>query len=281
MASFNFQTLVSNFRPLVYLFVSLICLIIIFSTGKVDVVEAEQSSFRVITYNIHHGEGVDGIVDLERISEVIKKENPDILLLQEIDVGLERSGNVDIPKYLSSKIGLNEVAFGKNLDIENGGYGNATLSKFPIIRSKNFQFQQIGPEQRGVLVTEISLDGKNFLVLNSHFDHSKDDSERILYAEKIINHILPKYNTDAVLFGGDFNDIPTSPMYHKLMDKFKDAWIVSGRGDGYTIPSDQPSKRIDYILFDGKIKPDSVWVPGTEASDHLPVAADFIWVDEE
>ena len=239
-----------------------------------------RSSFRIMTYNIHHGEGIDGKVDIDRIAKVIKKENPDILLLQEVDVNLERSKNTDIPQQLSDSTGLKYVEFGKNLDIGEGKYGNSTLSSFPIISTYNFQFEQIGPEQRGVLATELLVNGRNLLVLNSHFDHSPDDSERVLYAEKIVGEILPEYDTDAVLIGGDFNDIPSSRMYQKLSESFKDAWVVSGHGNGFTIPAGQPSKRIDYILFDGKIKPDSVWVPSTVASDHLPVVTDFVWVDE-
>ncbi|MDX1641814.1 MAG: endonuclease/exonuclease/phosphatase family protein [Balneolaceae bacterium] len=233
-----------------------------------------------MTYNIHHGEGIDGVVDLNRIKEVIKKENPDILLLQEVDVNLKRSGNMDIAQQLSESLGMKNAVFGENLNIENGAYGNATLSRFSITSSNNFQFEQIGPEQRGALATEITVNGYNILVLNSHFDHSQDDSERILYAEKVISDILYQYNTDAVLFGGDFNDIPISVMYQKLSENFKDAWTISGQGEGFTIPADQPKKRIDYILFSGGIQPDSVWVPRTEASDHLPVVADFIFGGE-
>lgn len=234
-----------------------------------------------MTYNIHHGEGMDGVVDIVRITDIIKKEKPDILLLQEVDLNLNRSENVDIAQQLSKSVGLKNVVFGKNLQIDKGSYGNATLSRFPITSSKNFQFKQIGPEQRGVLATEISFYEQNILVLNSHFDHSQDDSERILYAEKVINYILPEYNTDTVLFGGDFNDIPTSRMYRQLTEEFEDTWVVAGQDEGFTIPANEPTKRIDYILFMGSIQPYSVSIPLTEASDHLPVVADFIWVDEE
>lgn len=271
----------SLLRSLVYLGAFLACVFSVFSVaGKVDSEQLEKKfTFRIMTYNIHHGEGLDEIVDLNRIAEVIKKENPDILLLQEVDVNLSRSGNIDIPQLLSKNTELKHVVFGKNLDIEKGGYGNATLSRFPITSSKNYQFEQIGPEQRGVMATEITFNGQNLLVMNSHFDHSRDDSERILYAGKIITDILPEYKPDAVLFGGDFNDIPTSQMYRQLRKEFDDAWSIFSQGEGFTIPANQPTKRIDYILFSGSIQPDSIWVPKTEASDHLPVVADFIWVD--
>lgn len=272
----------SLLRSLAYLGAFLACVFTVFSVaGKVDSEQFEnKTTFRIMSYNIHHGEGLDGVVNLERITDVIKKEIPDILLLQEADVNLNRSGNIHIPQLFSKNTELKHVVFGKNLDIEKGGYGNATLSRFPITRSKNYQFEQIGPEQRGVLATEITVNGQNLLVLNSHFDHSQGDSERILYTEEIINDILPEYHPDAVLFGGDFNDIPTSRMYQKLTEEFEDAWSIFSQGEGFTIPANQPTKRIDYILFSGSIQPDSIWVPKTEASDHLPVVADFVWIDE-
>ena len=283
MNFFTSHKLIPFIRSIVYLIAFLACVFGAFSiaekTGTTQV--DEKNSFRVMVYNIHHGEGMDGVVDPERIVNLINRENPDILLLQEVDVNLDRSGNVDIPEYLSEKTGLENVLFGKNLDLEHGGYGNATLSKFPFTYSKNFNFEKIGPEQRGVLVAEISVNDRNFLVINSHFDHSKDDSERLLYAEQVIKNILPKYSTDAVLFGGDFNDIPSSRMHQKLSEKFEDTWIISGKDNGFTIPANQPAKRIDYILFTGNIQPDSVWVPQTEASDHLPVVADFVWFEKE
>lgn len=282
MNIFTFHKVISFIRSVVYLIAFFACVFTAYSfSGNVNSVQVDEKfSLRIMTYNIHHGEGIDGVVNLERIAKIINQENPDILLLQEVDVNLDRSGNVDIPTYFTEKTELENIVFGKNLDIEDGGYGNATLSRFPFTSSNNFHFKKIGPEQRGVLITEISTNGRKLLVLNSHFDHSEDDSERIFYAEKIIDKILPEYNADAVLFGGDFNDIPTSRMYRKLMEEFEDTWKVSGQGEGFTIPADQPSKRIDYILFEGNIKPDSIWVPQTEASDHLPVVADFVLVDD-
>ena len=279
----NHSKIISFIQTLIYLIAFLVCFFTVYSfAGKVNPDDGvREISFRVMTYNIHHGEGIDGVVDFHRIADVINQINPDILLLQEVDINLERSGNVDVPVLLSEFTELKSVVFGKNLDVYGGEYGNATLSRFPITSARNFQFKKIGPEQRGVLATEISVMGQNLLVINSHFDHSEKDSERTLYSEKITHEILPKYNVDAVLFGGDFNDIPTSRMYKKLSDKFKDAWVISGKGEGFTIPAHNPSKRIDYILFDGILKTDSIWIPKKEASDHLPVVADFLWIDEE
>lgn len=273
---------ISLFRSGTYMTAALICLIIIFSFSENNSESTQSGSdIRMMTYNIHHGERLDGVVDLERIADVINDEEPDILLLQEVDLNLERSGNTDISERLSELTGLEHVVFGKNLNLENGGYGNTTLSKFSITESKNYQFEKIGPEQRGVLTTIFEIDGKSLLVMNAHFDHSKDDSERVLYVKKVIGEILPEYDADVVLFGGDFNDIPSSRMYDLLAEEFEDIRMVSGNGNGLTFPANQPSERIDYIFYKGDLKPTDSWIPKTEASDHRPIVADFVWVAEK
>ena len=69
---------------------------------------------------------------------------------------------------------------------------------------------------------------------------------------------------------GDFNDVPGSTTWTRLMTVFTDTWAAVGRGDGFTIPVGAPTKRIDWILVRG-LEPVSVEVLRTEASDHLPV----------
>ena len=137
-----------------------------------------------MTYNIHHGRGIDGEVDLERIAEVIIDEEADIVGLQEVDVGVERSGRINIAKKLSTLTGLEYVVFGKNIDHQGGDYGNATLSKYPITEFENVQFERLSNEQRGILTTLIDMDGFSLLLMNTHLAHrSQDQSERLIYTQ--------------------------------------------------------------------------------------------------
>jgi endonuclease/exonuclease/phosphatase (EEP) superfamily protein YafD len=64
-----------------------------------------------------------------------------------------------------------------------------------------------------------------------------------------------------------------------MAELFDDVWALAGEGDGFTIPSQRPDKRIDYLWL-GKgapLTPLRAWVPRTEASDHLPLVAEFRW----
>ena len=80
----------------------------------------------VLSYNIHHGAGMDTILNLERIARVIKSESPDIVALQEVDINTERTGKVNQIEVLGKLTNMN-FAFGKSIDLLGGQYGNAIL----------------------------------------------------------------------------------------------------------------------------------------------------------
>lgn len=234
------------------------------------------NSIRVMAYNIHHAGGMDGVVDIERIADVILESGADVVALQEVDVMVGRSGHIHQVRELARLTGLEHTAFGANIDLDEGWYGTATISRFPILEERNTHFEQIGPEQRGVLETLLDVNGEELLFLNTHLDHrGGDDRERILYVNETREKILPRYDADRILFAGDFNTRPVSEAYRLVTEYMTDSWMEVGEGEGNTIPSNDPNRRIDYIFYKGALRPLSAWVPRTTASDHLPVAAIF------
>ncbi|MCC5907679.1 MAG: endonuclease/exonuclease/phosphatase family protein [Balneolaceae bacterium] len=237
----------------------------------------DQTTLTVMSYNIQHGRGMDGEIDLERIAQVILDEGADIVALQEVDMGVERSGRIDIATELAELTGLEHYVFGKNIDHQGGDYGNATLSRFPITEYENVHFEQMSPEQRGILTTLIDVDGFSLLMMNTHLAHrSQDEPERVIFIEGARDEIIPRYQSDAIIFIGDFNDVPGSATHEAVKEYLTDVWEVVGDGDGFTIPPDNPNRRIDYIFYDDGLEPLNAWVPVTMASDHLPLVADFV-----
>lgn len=99
------------------LFRSLLFVILIASTGFTAI--SETIPLRVLSYNIHHGEGVDGKFDLERIAKVIQSVNPDLVALQEVDRNTTRASDVDQAQELAELTGMH-MAYGKALDYQGG-----------------------------------------------------------------------------------------------------------------------------------------------------------------
>lgn len=227
---------------------------------------------RVLTFNIHHAEGEDGRLDVARVAEVITRSGADVVALQEVDRGAERSGRRDLLKELADLTGM-RYAFGKNIDLQGGDYGNGLLTSRRIVSEGNRLLPNTnGGEQRGVLQVVIDVDGTPVLVLATHLDHRRDDAQRVASAAAMLE-MVKGWGDGPVIALGDFNDVPGSATHKALLAApFTDVWGAVGQGDGFTIPVKAPDRRIDWILVRG-LEPVRAEVLKTDASDHLPVAA--------
>ncbi len=228
------------------------------------------TEIRAMTFNIHHAEGVDGKLDVARIADLIRESGADVVGLQEVDRGVERSGRRDILKELADLTGM-RLAFGKNIDHQGGDYGNGLLTKWPIVSEGNRHLPGDGSEQRGALQVVIDVGGTQVLVLTTHLDYRRPDNDRVASADALID-MLQGWGAGPVVALGDFNDVPGSRTHARLVSMLTDAWAAVGKGDGFTIPVAAPNRRIDWILVRG-LEPVRVEVLTTQASDHLPVVA--------
>ena len=232
---------------------------------------------RVMTYNIHHAEGLDGKVDLERIANVIRQSNADIVALQEVDKNTRRTGGIDMPADLARRTGMN-IVFGANLDNYQGGqYGTAILSRFPIESHENHLLKQTREgEQRGVLQAVLAVNQGQLLFTCTHLDHKADPAER-LFSETQFTGLFARHAGLPALLCGDFNATPASELHKRLSKKWTDAWSIAGKSNGFTMGSANPTRRIDYIWLSSKKNFRVRWVdvPRSEASDHLPLVAEI------
>ena len=201
-----------------------------------------------MSYNIHHAEGVDGKLDVPRIAQVILSVDPDLVALQEVDKNTIRTGKVNQDIELSRLTKMNCV-FGSNITFQGGQYGNAILSKFPIIKNKNFLLPNVDSgEQRGLLQSQIQISNKeNVLFFSTHLDHRRSDTERLASA-KAINQIISLDNKSPAILAGDFNDVPDSPTLNELGK----VWLRTNKKILRTIPASKPSRQIDYIFVQPK-----------------------------
>ncbi|MEC9091992.1 MAG: endonuclease/exonuclease/phosphatase family protein [Planctomycetota bacterium] len=232
---------------------------------------------RLLSYNIHHGEGIDRKLDLERISRVIKGVKPDLVALQEVDQKARRTGSVDQPAVLS-RLTQMQIVFGPNIELQGGHYGNAILSRFPVIRQKNHRLPNFDQgEQRGVIESEINVPGLPFplVLLATHFDHRKAGRER-LESAKQINQLVRNQPERLALLAGDLNDIPGSLTLREL----ETFWIRPKGKALFTVPVGEPRRQIDFILY----RPRNRWkvieikvLKEAVASDHRAILCVLEW----
>lgn len=245
--------------------------------------QAPDRSLKVMTFNIHHAAGADGLVDLARIAQVVRDSGADVVGLQEVDRHFgARSDFVDQATWLASALNMHMV-YGANLDLDplepgqqRRQYGTAILSNHPILDWDNTYLPRFGDhEQRGLLRARINVRGVPVQVYNTHLQHN-DAAERLAQAQAITQLIGTP--DDSVILVGDLNATPAAPEIRTLVENLVDAWEAAGLGAGYTYPSDDPRSRIDYIMQSGDVAVRTVAVVTTplavEASDHLPVLAE-------
>jgi endonuclease/exonuclease/phosphatase family metal-dependent hydrolase len=237
---------------------------------------------RILTYNIHHGEGTDGKLDLARVAKVISDQKPDLVALQEVDVKTRRTGGVDEAAELGKLTGMNFV-FGKAISYQGGAYGNAVLSRFPITSHEVHPLPaKEGSEKRCGLAAVVRPweGGPELTFVSTHLDQHRDESDRLAQAEELQRALLKKGDRRAIILAGDLNAVPAS----ETMKRFAGKWTDAGaEANGPTVPSSKPTRRIDYVL----LRPAAVWRAGETkvldepvASDHRPVLAELEWRGE-
>ncbi|MEM1070753.1 MAG: endonuclease/exonuclease/phosphatase family protein [Planctomycetota bacterium] len=245
---------------------------------RVATAESPPDQIRILSYNIHHGAGTDGQLDLPRIAHVIRSADPDVVMLQEVDRNARRSGSVDQAQRLASLTGMQSV-FGGNIPLQGGQYGNAILTRLPITNHENHRLPNIDQgEQRGVLDATLWFFGNPLRVLCTHFDHRRDDRERIASA-KSVNQLASQRPSTPTLLAGDINATRDS----KVLNLLEQAWTIAG-SEIPTIPARSPQKQIDFVFFRSQPNWKVIDVQVLDApiaSDHCPILAVLEWIEDE
>ncbi len=227
---------------------------------------------RVMTYNIRHGLGADGRVDLGRITAVISSYGPDIVGIQEVDINKPRSGLVDQAEALAHRLGMT-ASFQPCLSSEGERYGIATLSRIPIIETRHLSLpgrpKLRRSEPRCALVTRLAWpdESGSVEVINTHL--STVFRERAAQTEAIACELGGPH----AIVVGDFNCTPLSRAYKQLCCGLRSATRYAR-----TWPATLPMMPIDHILVRGlEVVRAGTWTakPARVASDHLPLYAEL------
>lgn len=239
---------------------------------------AGKTSLRILCYNIHYGQGNDGVYDLERLAEVIKAVKPDLVALQEVDVVVRRSGKVHQAQKLGDLTGL-KVQYGPTQHYEGGLYGNAVLTNLPIldVLIHPLPYTEATPElttypRAAIAVTVQGPNGKPVRFISTHFQHNVEE-DRVAQAHAINELFAADGDTIPSILAGDMNAVPDSEPMKVLLSKWTNA---TDEAAAPTVPSKDPKSRIDYILYrSGKqfTVEEATVIDEPMASDHRPVFA--------
>lgn len=204
--------------------------------------DAGGDTLTVLAYNIHHGEGMDSVLDLERIAALIRSVDPDLVALQEIDSVTTRTGEVDQAAELGRLTGLTPL-YGRFMAYRGGAYGMALLSRWPIEQSTNYRLPD-GEEPRSALsaVVRVPDSGRAVRFVGIHF--YRTDAERLAQARALGEALAG--DTVPTILAGDFNSTPDS----EVMSYLAESWhVVDKGGDRLTFSSWDPVREIDYVLL--------------------------------
>lgn len=240
---------------------------------------------KIITFNIAHGKGMDGNVDIVRQAELIKTYRPDIVFLQEIDMYTKRAGETNQIREFSKQLGLPYCSMESNITIEEGYYGDGIISRFPIAFSTNYlmPLTDINHEQRGILCNQISFGTTKINLFSVHLSTYVD--ERVL-AAKEMNRILRKIDkAELVIMGGDFNVGVTRLGKGKYTfepeDKYEEYEILKHTLEQTPNQKDTWFSKlgqgcIDTIFYSKGIRLNSYeTIEANGTSDHNPIYAEF------
>jgi endonuclease/exonuclease/phosphatase family metal-dependent hydrolase len=251
---------------------------------------------RILTFNIAHGRGLTPIqgftlprklrANLRKIARLIERIAPDIVALQEIDEHSRWAGNFDQLEYLRLHTGYRYSVYGINNRREgllNLCYGNAILSRHPIIESENIVFGEGRLGEKGFLYTELDVGGARLPVMNLHL-HFRSRQHRFRQVERVMDYITHKHHHRRgtwyipPIVCGDLNNSHTSPdATAELMRYFSLHGHYSLHPEqGSTFPSPLPSRTLDFVFLPPACREAHSEVVLSYLSDHRPVMVDFV-----
>lgn len=229
----------------------------------------------VATWNVHGCVGTDRRFDVSRVAGVLRALDVDLIGLQEVGEVRGRMPLVDQARALAESVGMH-VAYGANLRHGRRRYGNAILSRFPIIGQRNYDLSVPGRERRGCLRADLDLgEGDQLHLFNVHLGLSGSErrQQSLLLSADILRDAALAF---PMVVLGDFNHLFPGPMKQLLKRALVDC-AVSLRMELPTFPSRVPIFRFDRIMVDVSVRPRQLRVidrgDAAVASDHLPVWA--------
>ncbi|MPY89450.1 MAG: hypothetical protein GEU99_16175 [Luteitalea sp.] len=233
---------------------------------QVPAEDRHGNTLRILSYNIKRGYGMDSKTDIGRAAAVINRLKPDLVALQEVDVGVRRSGWVDQTVELG-RLTQTTPFFAEFMDHDGGKYGQGLLSRLPVLQVRRIPLPDGQEEPRASAVMRVRAFGEELTIACVHFYRTEED--RLAQARALVAAMADVEG--PVVLAGDFNSRRGDPVMTLIEQSFESP---VKQGPPNTFRSDNPRTEIDFIAFRPKdaftVKEYRV-VSAPVVSDHLPV----------
>ena len=266
----------------------------------------DSTSLSVMAFNIAHGRGnklgasnwqenslSDLKLHLSDIAVEIRSNDPDILVLNEVDFSSVWSHHFNQARYIAEQAGFQYVVEQRNIDVTipfvKYQFGNAILSKYPLEDASLVQHQPlsilenlfVGNHDAAYAVASTPFG--NIAVVAIHLDYRNEDI-RLAAVKQLIN--ISKESGLPLIALGDFNSTPTgypesrstqasenAISYLLSETEFNTDVKIGNQSKSYTFPTESPDRVIDWVFANRLLVVTNVRVIQSDLSDHLPVAA--------
>lgn len=216
----------------------------------------------VATLNLAHGGNAADGAGLEAAARLLERAGAEVAGLQEVDRGLARSGGVDQAAWLARRLGV-DGAFGPALRRGRGAYGNALLSRWPVLAARSVPLPGEG-EPRAALDARLATPAGPVRVLVTHL--GLDVPARRRQAEALAGLLAADPGVPTLLLG-DFNADPDAPELAPIAARLRRLSAPP------TYPAPDPRHRSDGIYVSVHWQPQAVWVDPEPVSDHRALLA--------
>ena len=238
-----------------------------------------MKQIRIATYNIHKCVGMDRKFSPERIVDVLREVDADVVALQEVLSHSNSHRRENQAEFIAEELGM-KFSLGENRILKGGKYGNAVLSRLPMKTAENFDISIQRREPRGCLRTEIEINRTKCLHLfnlhlgTSFFERRKQVHR--LFVEDVLGN--RKFEGSRIIVG-DFNEWTKGLTTQMFKAHFKSVDAKLHLGTKRTFPGILPILHLDHIYFDAGFKLKNAFLHRSRtalvASDHLPIVAEF------
>jgi endonuclease/exonuclease/phosphatase family metal-dependent hydrolase len=234
---------------------------------------------RIVTYNIHKGRGIDGRTSIKRIANVLADLDADIIALQEVFSFCEAAeGQVEA---LASALRM-QAAFGCTRHHRGRPYGNAILTRWPILESRDMDISWLHRERRGCIRADLETPRGTLHVFNIHMGTSYFERRYQVKSLLASKQLYEGLSGPRVLVG-DFNEWIKGLTTRMLSEKFESLNLALHMQKRRSYPGFLPLMHLDHVYFERPLHIEKAELVRTRlskvASDHLPLVATFAWGD--